>query len=368
MSRFAVTYRIFAASEAEARERAFGVALEQTVEVPIDVVPAGYVADEIVGQIEEIGAESEGRFRVRISYSVDSAGPDLPQFLNVLFGNSSIQTGIRVIGLDLGALASRYAGPRFGIEGIRALCQTARGPMIAPVLKPMGSGPDALARIADLTVRAGAQIIKEDHGLADQPTAPFEARVPVIAEAVAEANADTGRRALYFAAISGPAESFMARARYAKEAGATGFLVMPGLVGFDRVRELADAPDLGLPIMTHPSFLGPYVLSETTGLSHGVLFGNLQRLAGSDISVFPNVGGRFGFSAEECKEIAHACQDPDGIGRPMLPSPGGGMSAERGPEMQSMYGDDTVFLLGGSLLRAGDQIGTAISDLIASLE
>ena len=62
-----------------------------------------------------------------------------------------------------------------------------------------------------------------------------------------------------------------------------------------------------------------------------------------------------------------ACQDPAGIGRPMLPSPGGGMSAERGPEMQSMYGDDTVFLLGGSLLRAGDRIGTAISDLIASL-
>ena len=102
MSRFTVTYRIFARSEAEARERALGVALEQTVEVPADVVPEGYIADEIVGRVEEIGVEGEGRYRAAISYSPDSTGTDLPQVLNVLFGNSSIQKGIKVTALDLG--------------------------------------------------------------------------------------------------------------------------------------------------------------------------------------------------------------------------------------------------------------------------
>lgn len=367
MSRFAVTYRIFAASEVEARERAQGIALEQTVEIPMDVVPAGYIADEIVGQVEEIGPEGDGRFRARISYAPDAAGPDLPQLLNVIFGNSSIQKGIKVVGLDLGALGTRYPGPRFGIEGVRRLCATPNGPMVAPVLKPMGTSPQGLAAIADRTVRAGAQIIKEDHGLADQPTAPFEARVPVIAEAVARANEETGQSALYFAALSGPVDGVLRRAYLAKEMGATGLLVMPGLVGFDVVRALADAPDLGLPVMTHPSFLGPYVLSEDTGFSHGVMFGVLQRLAGSDISVFPNVGGRFGFSIGDCQDIARACQSSDGIGQPMLPSPGGGMSIERGREMQKMYGDDTVFLLGGSLLRAGEEIGDAIRSLMSSL-
>ena len=367
MSRFSVTYRIFAGSEREARERALGVALEQTVEVPMDVVPRGYIADEIVGQIEEIGQEQDGQFRARISYATDAAGPDLPQLLNVVFGNSSIQTGIRVVDLDLGALAPLYPGPRFGIEGVRRLCATPKGPLIAPVLKPMGSSPETLAEIAERTVRAGAQIIKEDHGLADQPSAPFKERVPIIADAVARANAESGRQALYFAALSGPVESLLARAHFAKEAGATGLLVMPGLVGFDVVRALAEDPALGLPLMTHPSFLGPYVLSKDTGISHGVMFGVLQRLAGSDISVFPNVGGRFGFSAEDCTEIARACQGPEGIGPAMFPSPGGGMSPERGPDMLSMYGEDAVFLLGGSLLRAGDRIGEAIETLLASL-
>ena len=46
--RFTVTYRIFAATAAEARARAGDIALEQTVEIPADVVPAGIIAEEIV--------------------------------------------------------------------------------------------------------------------------------------------------------------------------------------------------------------------------------------------------------------------------------------------------------------------------------
>jgi ribulose-bisphosphate carboxylase large chain len=91
-----------------------------------------------------------------------------------------------------------------------------------------------------------------------------------------------------------------------------------------------------------------------------MMFGVLQRLAGADIAIFPNVGGRFGFSETECLAIARACRDPSGVGEPIFPSPGGGMSVERAGEMKRMYGDDVVFLLGGSLLRYGRHIGEAI--------
>lgn len=368
MSRFAVTYRIFAASADDARTRAEAVALEQTVEVPRDVVPEGFIADEIVGQIEEIGTEAEGRFRAVISYSPESTGTELPQLLNVMFGNSSIQKGIKVMGLDLGPLRSAFPGARFGIEGIRRLAGCAGGPMIAPVLKPQGSSPETLALIAERCARAGAHVVKEDHGLTDQPIHSFRARVEAIGAAVTRANAEKEGTTLYFANLAGRSEDLMENARFAKAAGAHGLLVMPGLFGFDLVRRLAEARDLGLPIMTHPSFLGPHVLSEDTGFSHGMMFGTLQRLAGSDISVFPNVGGRFGFSSKECLEIATACHDPAGIGWPMFPSPGGGMSPERASDMRKMYGDDTVFLLGGSLLRHGDHIGETVRSLISGLD
>jgi len=91
-----------------------------------------------------------------------------------------------------------------------------------------------------------------------------------------------------------------------------------------------------------------------------MLFGQMMRLAGADISVFPNYGGRFGFSVAECTQIAEACRSEDGIGPGILPSPGGGMTLGRLPDMVSYYGADCVYLLGGSLLRSGREISKAV--------
>jgi ribulose-bisphosphate carboxylase large chain len=367
--RFTVTYRLRATSRAEAIARAEGIALEQTVEVPRDVVPPGYVADEILGRVEEIGPLAEGVWQAVLSYSPDAAGAEFTQFLNVVFGNSSIQQGIRVTAIDPGpVMAARMAGPRFGIEGIRALCGRATGGLIAPVLKPMGLAPADFARLAAGCVRGGADIVKEDHGLAGQPTALFRARVAAVSQAVAQARAETGRRTLYFPNLSGRADEVEGNLRFLKESGADGVLVMPGLFGFGLVQRIAADADLNLPVMTHPSFLGSFVLSPDNGIDHGVLFGTIQRLAGSDISVFPNVGGRFGFSAGECAQIADACRTPDAPHRPIFPSPGGGMSVARAADMTAMYGPDAVFLLGGSLLRDPDRIDEAVAAMRAALD
>lgn len=368
MSRFSVTYRLRAADRAEALARAEGIALEQTVEIPRAVVPAGYVSDEILGRVEDLGPLGPDLWQAMISYSPDSAGAELTQLLNVVFGNSSIQQGIRVTGIDLGdTMAVRHPGPRFGIEGLRRLTG-ATGGMIAPVLKPMGLPPADFARLAAGCVRGGADIVKEDHGLAGQPTAPFRPRVEAVARAVAEENARSGRRALYFPNLSGRPEEIEDNLRFAKEAGAGGILVMPGLFGFGLVERIARDSALDLPVMTHPAFLGPYVLAPDTGFDHGVLFGTIQRLAGADISVFPNVGGRFGFTAAECAQIATACRSADGPGLPMLPSPGGGMSVERAADMQAMYGKDVVFLLGGSLLKDPSRIDMAVAAMRNALD
>lgn len=363
--RFHVTYYLTTSDAAEARARAEAIALEQTVEIPRDVVPAGFIEDVILGRVEQVAPDGAG-FSARISYSPESCGAELPQLLNVVFGNSSIQRGIKVTALDLGPLAEVHRGANFGIEGLRRLTG-ATGPLIVPVIKPQGSSAGRLAGIAALCAIGGAHIVKEDHGLTDQPSAPFRERVPRIVDAVAAANAKTGGRTLYFPCLAGQSGDLDAMADFAVAAGVDGFLVLPGLFGFDLVKRLTMRPD-PLPVMTHPSFLGPYVLSPDTGFTHGMMFGTLQRLAGADISVFPNVGGRFGFTAEECRQIATACRTTGGIGKPILPSPGGGMSLERAAEMHAMYGPDAAFLLGGSLLREGAGMGDAVARLRARLE
>lgn len=361
-NRFRVRYRLKADSAAEAEKRATGIALEQTVEIPGDIVPEGYISDEIVGQVEDVAAAGLETYEATISYSPDSAGEEVVQLINVIFGNSSIQQNIRVIDFEPGPeIRKRFSGPRFGIDGVRARTGRVRGGLISPVIKPQGSNVSQLADIARRCVLGGADIIKDDHGLANQRMAPFRERVTAVSEAVGEANAKCGGSACYFVNVTGHSGYPIDEAFQAKEAGVGGVLLMPGLVGFGVVHALSRDKSFDLPIMTHPSFTGPFVLTPGTGVDHGLMYGVLQRLAGSDISVFPNVGGRFGFSVEECQSIAKACRDPEGVGKAMMPSPGGGMSVERAGDMVSMYGEDVVYLLGGSLLRAGDKIGEAVS-------
>jgi len=373
MDRFTVTYRIVATDHADAMARAEAIALEDTVEIPRDVVPKGYIEDVVVGRVEDVSPAADGVWRARIGYHIDAAGRELPQLLNVILGNASILRGVKAIDLTPNAdLRARFAGARFGAAGLRTLTGRARGGYVCPVIKPQGSSSETLARLCYLTAVAGADIIKEDHGLANQDAAPVKERVTLCAKAVARANAqraDQGdtARALYFANIGGHGDEVRDLAYYAKDAGASGILLIPGLFGFDAINRLARDPDFNLPIMAHPSHLGPYVLSPDHGYSHGMLFGQMMRLAGADISVFPNFGGRFGFSMAECAEIVSSCIHDRGLGPAILPSPGGGMSIERLPDMVANYGEDCVYLLGGSLLRYGDEIGLAIKEMRAAL-
>ncbi len=369
MDRFSVIYRIVAQNDDDAASRAEAIALENTVEIPRDVVPEGYIENVVLGRVEDVGATCHGVWTARISYHIDAAGRELPQLINVILGNASMLPGVKAIGLLHNAdITARFPGARFGKDGLRHLTGRKTGGYVCPVIKPQGSSTQTLARMCYLTAVAGADIIKEDHGLSNQDAAPFRERVRACADAVSRANDERAQsgdnsRALYFANIGGHGDQVSDLAYYAKEAGAAGILVIPGLLGFDAINRLAQDPDFGLPIMAHPSHLGPYVLSPDHGYSHAMLFGEMMRLAGADISVFPNFGGRFGFTLEECQQIVQACQSTSGIGHSILPSPGGGMTLERLPELKKIYGEDCVYLLGGNLLRFGEQIGDAIRQM-----
>jgi ribulose-bisphosphate carboxylase large chain len=372
--RFSVTYRILADDRDDAFARAAAIALEDTVEIPRDVVPSGYIEDVVLGQVEAVIDQGDGVFLGSVSYHVDAVGRELPQLLNVILGNASILKGVKAVGLTLdSALRSRFPGARFGAKGLRNLTRRPRGGYVCPVIKPQGSSTQTLAELCYQTAVAGADIIKEDHGLANQDAAPFRERVQACAAAVRRANEDraaTGdpTRALYFANIGGHGDQVHELAHFAKSVGADGILLIPGLFGFDAMNRLAQDDSLDLPIMAHPSHLGPYVLSPDFGYGHGMLFGDLMRLSGADISVFPNYGGRFGFTKAECEEIVHATRNPQGPGKAILPSPGGGMTLDRLPDMRSLYGEDCVYLLGGSLLRFGDRVGDAIRQMRAALD
>jgi len=122
------------------------------------------------------------------------------------------------------------------------------------------------------------------------------------------------------------------------------------------MRMLADDAGLALPVIMHPAFVGSYVTSPSNGFSHYALFGQVARLAGADATIYPNWGGRFSFSKQECISIVAGSQDPMGHFKAIFPTPGGGMTFDRLPEMLEVYGKDVIFLMGGGLHRIADTL------------
>jgi ribulose-bisphosphate carboxylase large chain len=349
--RLVATYRI-AGPVGEARARAEGIAVEQTIEFPADLIADDDIRNHVIGRIESVEAAGPAASLVRISYAVETTGGELPQLLNVVFGNCSLLPGVRLVQLDLPAeLLRRFRGPRFGVAGLRRLLGVPARPILTSALKPMGLDAEAFAEIAGTMVRGGIDVIKDDHGLANQPFAPWEERIRACAAAVRRTNEVTGSRSLYMPSLNGPAGEITERARLAKAAGAGGLLVLPGLAGLDTMRSLASDDEIDLPIMGHPAFMGSFVIGDEAGIEHGVLFGTIFRLAGADLTVFPSYGGRFAFSRDACASIARACREPLGDLAPIFPAAGGGMTLDRVEELLGFYGPDSALLVGGDLHR-----------------
>ncbi|MBT3397130.1 MAG: ribulose 1,5-bisphosphate carboxylase large subunit, partial [Alphaproteobacteria bacterium] len=335
------------------------ICVEQTIEFPADLVWKDDIRQEIIARIDTFEPLAEGRYLAKIRFNTAIAGTELTQLMNVFFGNASMLAGVRLESFALpDEVLANYSGPNFGGPGLRRLFVAPDRPLLATALKPMGLSSEELAELAGKFALGGIDIIKDDHGLADQAFSPFATRVEASARAVADANRETGGLSRYFPNVTAPADQVIERARFARDAGAGGVLFAPGLAGFDTMRLLAaEIPEL--PIMAHPALLGAFVVSPDHGLAHAVLFGHLHRLAGADIVVFPNYGGRFSFRPEDCRSIARAATEPLGNLAPILPAPAGGMTVARVPEMVEFYGPDVILLIGGDLHRQS-------SDLVAN--
>lgn len=324
--------------------------LEQTVELPRSAVRDPRVAGQIVGRVESIEPAGPDSFRVVIGQPLATTASDPAQLLNVVFGNSSLQPDVVLADIDLPDEAFDWLpGPRAGIAGLRALAGVSDRPLLATALKPMGLTPEQLAALCLGFAQAGLDIVKDDHGLADHPFCPFEARVEACLRATEEAARDTGRRTLYVPNLIGTPDRIGRQLAFARDAGARAAMLSPMLVGLPLLHELASAAD-GLPILAHPSLGGVLRAGEA------VLFGKLFRWYGADAVIFPHAGGRFNYSADICRDVATTLRQAHPKVRPAFPVPAGGIRVERAADLLSFYGRDCILLIGGSLYEAGDSL------------
>jgi ribulose-bisphosphate carboxylase large chain len=349
-----VTYRLAVAARRSAEQRARSIALEQTVELPADCLDPE-VERTVVGRVEAVEPLERSGWRCVISYEPAIVGGELSQLLNLLFGNISLQRGIRVSAIDWPeTLLRRFAGPRLGIDGLRQRVGVVeRRPLVCTALKPVGLSAVELARRAREFALAGIDLIKDDHGLANQATAPFDERLGRCLDAVQEANARSGGGSLYLPHLTGPVETIDRRAEQARARGCRGALISPLLAGPETVGWIAARHDFA--VLAHPAMSGAYFAPDH-GIAAELLLGQLFRIGGADGVIYPNAGGRFPLEERTCAAINDALRGPLGSLRPAFPVPAGGIDVARVPHWIERYGAETILLIGGSLYRQKDLV------------
>lgn len=374
-----VRYRLQCSADAiDARARA--LAVEQSIEMPIEAVRDERVRTEVVGEVVTIEPSSQldDRFDVVLALAVETTGDEPGQMLNMVFGNCSLQPDVELIDLELPApTLAKLPGPRFGIAGWRAAIRPgtaapetvddaarrsddaapAQRPLSCTALKPQGLDAHALAELAYVFARAGIDVVKDDHGIADQACAPFAQRVPRVQAAVERANREkrnasgplAGHRTLYAPTVSGGPRRLAAQLAIAQAEGVGALLCCPMIIGVPAFAEFVRA-EAGVPLLAHPALAGHLRIAAP------LLLGRLFRLFGADATIFPNWGGRFSHARAECLAIADRAREALGGHRPTLPVPAGGMRVDRVEQIVRAYGADTMLLIGGDLLRAGDAL------------
>lgn len=338
-----VTYRVRSDAGAIA-ERAQAIAVEQSVEMPIGAIDDALVKTEILGRVFDVEDAGGGFFSVRIALAAATVGADAGQFMNMLFGNTSLHDDVWLEDAELPAeLVRAFGGPRHGIAGFRRRTKALERALTCTALKPQGLSPQKLADLARRFAEGGIDTIKDDHGLADQTYAPFAGRLAAVCAALR----DVGMT-VYVPSLNGDLDAMRAQIAAARNEGLDTVMVTPMVAGLSNVQRLIrDNPDFAF--LAHPALAG-------SRISPSLLFGKIFRMIGADALVYPNHGGRFGYSPATCQELAHTARAEWHGLKPALPVPAGGMTLDRVAEMLDFYGPDIMLLIGGGLLTARERL------------
>jgi ribulose-bisphosphate carboxylase large chain len=348
-SRLTAIYHVRSDARAiEARARA--IAVEQSVEMPLSAIEDPQILDEIVGRVQDISEISPGLHAVRVALAAATVGNDPGQLINMLFGNTSLQDDTILHDVEFpDELARRHGGPNAGLNGLRERAKATGRALTCSALKPQGLSPDRLAQLAARLAGGGIDYIKDDHGLADQAYSPFAARIGAIADALHAVERETGRHTRYVPSLTGDLDALRAQAAAAKEAGIDTVMVQPMIAGLSNFSRLV-RENPGLAFFAHPALAG------ASRIAPPVLFGKIFRMFGADAVIFPNHGGRFGYSPETCLRIAETARGAWHGYRTAIPVPAGGMTTDRVGEMLDFYGSEVMLLIGGSLLDARERL------------
>jgi ribulose-bisphosphate carboxylase large chain len=305
---------------------------------------------------------------IRIAYPIALFEPgNVPQIMSSIAGNVfGMKTIANLRLLDI-RLPERYirsfAGPKFGIPGIRHKLRVKRRPLIGTIVKPkLGLSEAEHAKSAFESWTGGLDIVKDDENLTSMNFNRFEKRVIETLKMRDRAENETGEGKFYMPNITAETKEMLRRMEFVKRHGceyAMVDIVSIGWSGLQTVRNFNE--EMNLIIHAHRAGHAALTKNKKHGISMLVI-AKLARLIGVDqIHVgTANVGKMSGDETSEIEDEiegkfvtelrkGHSLEQFWYNIKPVFAVASGGLYPGSIPKLLNIMGNNVIIQAGGGV-------------------
>jgi ribulose-bisphosphate carboxylase large chain len=290
---------------------------------------------------------------VKVSWSVENFGYNLPVLISTLQGNLYELrqfTGLKLMDIDFpDSYIQHYRGPKFGIKGSRKLTSVDGRPLIGTIIKPsIGLTPQQTAGIVQTLGEAGIDFIKDDELLSSSANSFFEERVQEVMKVINALADKSGKKIMYAFNISGEMDEMLHRYETIVNAGGICAMISLNSVGISGVKRICDIGELA--IHGHRNGWGMLTRHPLLGIDFSA-YQKLWRLAGVDQIHVNGIQNKFWESDDSVVRSIEACLKPMANTFSVLPvvSSGqwGGQAFETWRQTKTI---DLLYMAGGGIM------------------
>ena len=306
----------------------------------------------------EVSGDEKRKYLIQTAFPIENFGNQFPMMLTTLVGNdasTSIQTKLVDVQFPKKFTAG-FRGPKYGIEGIRKLCDVKNRPLLLNMIKPCtGITPEAGAGIFYETALGGVDLIKDDELLGNPAFSEVSKRVSEYKKAARRAFEATGHKTLYVVNITDRVRNMLNNAKNAVELGADAIMINYSAVGYDVLNYISESIDI--PILGHYAGAGLFYESGFSGISSHLVTGKFPRLAGADMVVINTPYGGSNLKYQKYLSTVQQLILPFYDLKPVFPAVGGGVHPGMVERYMSDLGADIILASGGAV--QGHPMGAA---------
>ncbi|MFH0977896.1 MAG: type III ribulose-bisphosphate carboxylase [Candidatus Woesearchaeota archaeon] len=291
---------------------------------------------------------------------------NMPQILSSVAGNVFGMKAVDALRLEdirfPKCIVDSFAGPLYGIDGIRKLSGIKKRPLVGTIVKPkVGLNSDQHAKVAFDAWVGGMDIVKDDENLSSQNFNVFEDRIRKTLEMRDKAESITGERKFYMPNITAETDEMLKRAEFVKQYSGEYIMVDVLTVGWSALQTVRGF-DLNMVIHGHRAGHAALTRNKRHGISMLTL-SKVCRLVGVDQLHIGTIVGKMEGSALEVEEIedeiekgffhptksAHALEQDWGNVKPVFAVCSGGLHPGLLPSIVKLLGKNIICQFGGGL-------------------